>query len=150
MPGVYLKPVYIQLSRLTVTARVTRSLPCQSHDRQTCTIVHKVVERAANAFSWKRLRSRSLSRRHCSLAFAQLFAEVHVSVDIHHREIFECAHLKFTVSGRSKQTNKPTSIHTRVCNVVTLVWGSLRLVPTTDPLYQKHLTVCYSMKGARY
>ena len=44
-------------------------------------------------------------------------------------EIFECAHLKFTVSGRSKQTNKRTSIHTRVCNAVTLVWGSLRLAP---------------------
>ena len=43
----------------------------------------------------------------------------------HHREIFEYAHLKFTVSGRSK----PTSIHTRVRNAVTLVWGLLRLAP---------------------
>ena len=45
------------------------------------------------------------------------------------REIFECAYLKFTVSGQSKQTNKLTSIHTRVCNAVTLVWGLLRLTP---------------------
>ena len=30
----------------------------------------------------------------------------------HHREIFECAHLKFTVSGRSKQTSVDT--HMRV------------------------------------
>ena len=28
--------------------------------------------------------------------------------DIDHREIFECAHLKFTVSGRSKQASKHT------------------------------------------
>ena len=32
----------------------------------------------------------------------------------HHREIFECAQLKFTVSGRSKQTNKPTNKHTHM------------------------------------
>ena len=46
-------------------------------------------------------------------AFAQLFAEVHVGVDIqfHHREIFEFAHLKFTVSGRSKQTSIDTHTH---------------------------------------
>ena len=39
------------------------------------------------------------------------------------------AHLKFSVSGRSKQASKHTSIHTHVCNEVTLVWGSLRLAP---------------------
>ena len=40
------------------------------------------------------------------------------------REILECAHLKFTVSGRSKQTriDKYTA--------VTLVRGSLRVVST--------------------
>ena len=31
----------------------------------------------------------------------------------------------------SVQTNKQTSIHTRVRNAVTLVWGSLRLAPIT-------------------
>ena len=36
--------------------------------------VHKVAVRAANTFSLNRLRS--LSRRHCNLAFAQLFAEL--------------------------------------------------------------------------
>ena len=124
MPGAYLKPAYIQLS----DGHWTGSL--LSHDRQTRTIVHKVAVRVANAFSLNRLRSRSPSRRHSSLAFAQLFAEVHVGVDIrsfHHHEIFECAHLKFTVSGGSKPTNK----HTRVRNAVTLVWGSLRLAPIT-------------------
>ena len=45
--------------------------------------------------------------------------------DIDIREIFERAHLKFTVSGRSKQAN----IHTHFRNAVTLVWGSLRLAP---------------------
>ena len=39
-----------------------------------------------------------------------------VYVDL--REIFECAHLKFTVSGQSKQA----SIHTHVRNAVMLVW----------------------------
>ena len=55
----------------------------------------------------------------------------------HHCEIFEYAHLKFTVSGRSK----PTSIHTRVRNAVTLVWGSLRLSPTTPRLEMVHTLV---------
>ena len=39
-------------------------------------------------------------------------------------EIFKYAHLKFTVYGR-----KHTYIHTTSANAVTLVWGSLRLVP---------------------
>ena len=47
--------------------------------------------------------------------FVHGFAEVHVwPMDVrtfHHREIFEWAHLKFTVSGRSKQTS--TDTHTR-------------------------------------
>ena len=47
-------------------------------------------------------------------AFAQLFAEVHVVAwTFHHREIFECACLKFKVSGRSKEkSNKQASINT--------------------------------------
>ena len=80
---------------------------------------------AANAFNLSRLRSHFPSRRTCSLAVALHacshglgLAEVHVGVDktCNHREIFErahpCAHLKFTVSGRSKPTNKHTSIDT--------------------------------------
>ena len=39
-------------------------------------------------------------------------------------EIFKFAHLKFTVYGRGQ-----TDIHTTSANAVTLVWGSLRLVP---------------------
>ena len=64
-------------------------------------------------------------------AFAQLFAEVHVGMDIqfHHREIFEFTHLKFTISGRSKQTSIDIPVHTRMRNAVMLVWGSLRLAP---------------------
>ena len=38
--------------------------------------------------------------------------------------IFECAHLKFPVSGRSMST------HTCVRNAVTLVWGSLGAADT--------------------
>ena len=69
---------------------------------------------AAKAFNLSRLHSRSPSRQTCSLAVALHarsdglgLAEVHVGVDMtcNHREIFECAHLKFTVSGRFKQTN---------------------------------------------
>ena len=43
--------------------------------------------------------------------------------DIDLREIFQCAHLKFTVSGQSIASR----IHTHMRNAVTLVWGSLRL-----------------------
>ena len=68
--------------------------------------------------------------RCCTLTVALHWPNM-LHVDL--REIFECAHLKFTVRGRSKQTNKQTnkrtSIHTRVHNAVTLVWGSLRLAP---------------------
>ena len=46
-------------------------------------------------------------------------------------EIFEYTHLKFTVSGRSKQARKQASIDIHVRNAVTLVWGSLRLAPIT-------------------
>ena len=55
-------------------------------------------------------------------------AEVHVGVawTFNYHEILECAHLKFTVSGQSKQTNKH---YTHLCNAVTLVWDSLRLTP---------------------
>ena len=34
--------------------------------------------------------------------------------DVDHREIFECAHLKFMVSGRSKQASKQASIDTHM------------------------------------
>ena len=67
--------------------------------------------------------------RYCTLTVALHWPHM-LHVDL--REIFECAHLKFTVSGRSKQTNKRTSIHTRMRNAVTLVWGSLRLASITS------------------
>ena len=88
-----------------------RSLPCHA----ITVILFKVAVCAANAFNLNRFRSRSLSRRPCSLAsrsFVHSFAEVHVARrsawTFHHHEIFECAHLKFTVSGRSKQTSRYT------------------------------------------
>ena len=64
--------------------RLSQALP---RDRQTRTIVPKVAVRAANAFNLNRPRSRSLSRRPCSLAVAfharhNGLAEVHVGVDI--------------------------------------------------------------------
>ena len=58
--------------------------------------------RAANAFNLNRLRS--LSRRPCSLAVALML----VLTAENHREMFECAHLKFTVSGRSKAKHTHT------------------------------------------
>ena len=63
--------------------------------------------RAANAFNLNRLHSRSLSRRPCSLGCLAVALTLVLTAE-NHREIFECAHLKFTVSGRSKQTNKHT------------------------------------------
>ena len=42
-------------------------------------------------------------------------------------EIFKYAHLKFTVCGRSIDSQT----YTHVRNAVTLVWGSLRLAPTS-------------------
>ena len=54
--------------------------------------------------------------------FVRLF--VH-EIEIDLREIFECAHLKYTVYG-----HKVVYIH--ICAIaVPLVWGSLRLAPTT-------------------
>ena len=65
---------------------------------------------AANAFNISRLRSRSPSHRTYSLAVARShglgLAEVYDGR--RGREIFECAHLKLTVSGRSKQASKHT------------------------------------------
>ena len=48
-------------------------------------------------------------------------------------EIFKYAHLKFTVCGRS--IDSPT--YTRVRKAVTLVWGSLRLAPTSEMIYHR-------------
>ena len=52
---------------------------------------------------------------------------LHSGSFINLREIFEYAHLKFTVYGR-KQTSMYVRIHTQA---VLLVWGSLRLVPNS-------------------
>ena len=58
--------------------------------------------------------------RCCTLAIAT--SSTSVILKIH-------AHLKFSVSGRSKQASKQASIHKHVCNEVMVVWGSLRLAP---------------------
>ena len=52
--------------------------------------------------------------RYCTLTVALHWPHM-FHVDL--REIFECAHLKFMVSGRSKQTNKQTNVqaYTHVC-----------------------------------
>ena len=75
------------------------------------------------------------SDSNCSLSLSYL------PWTVNPREIFECAHLKFTVSGRSKQASKQASnqanIQTHVCNAVTLVWGSLRLAPITAIKYDR-------------
>ena len=52
----------------------------------------------------------------------------HGSNNIDLREIFECAHLKFTVYGR-KQARTYICMLTHFRNAVPLVWGSLRLAP---------------------
>ena len=52
--------------------------------------------------------------RYCTLTVALHWPHM-LHVDL--REIFECAYLKFTVSGRSIQTNKQTNVqaYTRAC-----------------------------------
>ena len=71
------------------------------------------------------------SRRRCALAVALHQHNSGLGTKITRRswtfclhEIFNCAHLKFTVYSR-----KQTYIHTTSANAVTLVWGSLRLAP---------------------
>ena len=83
--------------------------------------------RVANAFNLNRLHSCSFSRRPCNVVVALtllLTAEVHADIDMticgDHGEIFECTHFKFMVCCLSKHSQT----HTRVCNAVTLVWGS--------------------------
>ena len=97
---------------------------------------------AAKAFNLSRLRSHSPSHRTCSLAVALHtrshglgLAEVHVGVDMtsNYHEIFKRTHLKFTVSGRSKQTNKRTSIDTH-----TLLQCSYASVGLTQARPNKH------------
>ena len=79
----------------------------------------------------------------CSFSLMTFALKCTSAWTFHHREIFECAHLKFTVSGWSKQTNK----HRYTRNAVTLVWGSLRLAPIiqvypSTKLYWKISRVC--------
>ena len=68
--------------------------------------------------------------RHCTLAV--VLPGLH---ELNLRNI-KCAHLKFTVYGykqankqASKQASRQARIHMHVCNVVMLMWGSLRLAP---------------------
>ena len=56
----------------------------------------------------------------------------------HHRDIFECAHLKFVVSGQSKQTSIHTVMHVQCCRVSV---GSPRLAP----ILSGHKTSCNLM-----
>ena len=69
-----------------------------------------------------RLRSRSPTL-HSSSSFP--LHGLHMLHDIDLREIFECAHLKFTVSGRSKHSQ----IHTHFRNAVTLSVGLAQARP---------------------
>ena len=50
--------------------------------------------------------------RYCTLTVALHWPHM-LHIDL--REIFEYAHLKFTVSGRSKQASKQASIDTHTC-----------------------------------
>ena len=72
-------------------------------------------------------RSQTLTHetRHGSSPHASCMHEIDL------REIFECAHLKFTVYGR-KQASTYVYMLTHFRNAVPLVWGSLRLAPNTD------------------
>ena len=81
------------------------SQPVLSRDRQTRTMVQKVSCHAyCQCIHLNSLRFYSVSRQPCSLAVA-LHARYHglSALKFIHSEIFECADLKFTVSGRFKR-----------------------------------------------
>ena len=90
----------------------------------------------ANTFNLNHLHSHSLSCQPHSLAVA-LHAHSHGLAEymsawtFNHQEIFECAHLKFTVSGQSKHSpNKHAHMHVQCSHTsVGLVVASLRHLP---------------------
>ena len=90
-----------------------------------------------------RLRSGFLSRRRCGLAvgWVALHRQQAGTRETSLREIFKCAHLKFTVYGR-----KQASIHTHFRNAVMLVWGSLRLAPITHTSQEVNKTLVHTRK----
>ena len=55
----------------------------------------------------------ALGYRHCTLT-VRLPQAFTCFIDLH--EIFECAHLKFTVSGQSKQAHKHTHTRAQCCH----------------------------------
>ena len=65
--------------------------------------------------------------------------------DIDLREVFEFAHLKFPVSGRSKQTIVQAYIHTHIHNAVMLVWGLLRLAPIKQTFSMIYYVICIAL-----
>ena len=127
MPGAYLKqasPPYILLShsQLVFSRAIVRLLILyQKAIALRATNAFKISlslsftptlqSGSSPSFSFSIISRARLSRwvRPTRLRSHGLFiAEVHIGVDI---QMFECTHLKFTVSGRSKQTNK----HTHAC-----------------------------------
>ena len=111
MPGAYLKPAYIQLSDgywpgSLVACLVTRSSDSH-HSSQSCRACCQCIQLKSSSLSLSfmaTLQSGFCSVARCLLKYTSAWT-------FHHREIFKYAHLKFTVSGRSKPTNK----HTHTC-----------------------------------
>ena len=81
-----------------------------------------------------------------SLWVAMLHSDCQASTGLHMlhnidlREIFEYAHLKFTVMGQASNSSKQTYTHSHVCNTVTLVWGLLRLAPKSAAKKGAHIS----------
>ena len=141
MLGTYLKqtfPLYILLS-------FTHSLPCHTQSSESYHIDLSVSKLPYRLTCCQRIQmelsSLSLSFMPTlqagtspSLLFSRILLKYTVGVAFNHSEVFECTHLKFTVSD---QTNKQTYTHT--CNAVTLVWGLLRLALIKySSLYNTH------------
>ena len=122
MPGAYLKPAYILLSDghwpgSLVACLVTRS-SASHRSSQSCRVCCHCIHLKSSLLSLSftaTLRSGSSPSYSLSQLLLSCLLKYTSAWTFHHREIFECAYLKFTVSGRSKQTNQQTSIDTHTC-----------------------------------
>ena len=119
MPGAYLKPAYIQMSDGHWPGSLVACLVTQSsdshHSSQSCRACCQCIELKSSSLSLSFTATlQSGSSPSCSfsrLLLSFLLKYISAAWTCHHRKIFDCAHLRFTVSGRCKQTNKHTHTH---------------------------------------
>ena len=128
MPGAYLKPAYIQLPDSHWPGSLVACLVTQSsdshHSSQSCRACCQCIQLKSSSLSL--FFTATLQSGFCSVVCGSPRRCGH-SIIVKYLNVL----IKFTVSGRSKQTNKQAYTHVR--NAVTVVWGSLRLAPISEP-----------------